>query len=139
MTDECWNRQKERLINHFGEKHYSREFCLLLAVECKSTPDSEFVHIVDTMIGSRPAHRPPLLQDFREARISLEKLRLQRDLHDAINTLNTSWPKGLQAYLAREFPGCRNIWEAIQVRKLQIQVAQANDPNYDPLLDQKWN
>lgn len=83
MTNDCWEYQKSRLKDRFGERNFSKEFCLLVAVECKAVPDRDFVDIVNRMIGSRIPTRPPLLVDFREARLGKEKHRFDHGAHDA--------------------------------------------------------
>lgn len=114
------------------------EFTSLVALEVKSMANDDFLSVANFMIGSRPAGKPPLIQDFRDARINQEKLRLRRDVDGANRAMNTQWHGGLQAYLSREFPGCKTLNEAVEVRKLQIQIAKAKDPNYDPMTDRKW-
>lgn len=140
MTDSCWTHQKTRLIDRFGERNFSKEFSLLVAIECKSMPDQTFVDMVNAMIGARRPNDPPLLSHFRDARLALERRQLERDLYGATKTLTQpGYNQGLKNYLANEFPGCKNLWEAVEVRKLQIQIAKANGHSYDPLKDLKWS
>lgn len=139
MTPEFWNHQKSRLIDRFGERNFSREFSLLVAVECNSMPDQEFLHAVSAMIGARKPSDPPLIKDFRDARLAYERRVFERDVRGASNAMNqTPWSLGLRAYLAKEFPGCKTINEAVEVRKMQIQIRQAEESNYDPMRDVKW-
>ena len=139
MTEITWNTQKARLIDRFGDRNFSKEFSLMVAVECRSMPDVAFVDMVNAMIGSRRPNDPPLILNFREGRLAFEKRRFEADVNGAINTVNKSWPIGLKAYLAKEFPGCKTLNEAIEVRKLEIRLAKIENPNYDPMTDPKWN
>jgi hypothetical protein len=139
MTRECFDHQKTRLIDRFGKNNFSSEFSLLVLIECKTLTDQEFVEIVNFFIGSRPANKPPMVFDFRDARIAKERLRFQRDVDGAARAMEIEFQGGLKAYLAKAFPGCRNLDEAVEVRRLQIQVAKAEDPFYDPMKDPKWN
>lgn len=139
MTDECWTYQKSRLIDRFGERNFSREFNLLVAIECKSIPNGDFVDLVNRMIGSRAANRPPLLVDFREARLGIEKRNFDRDVYGAAKVMREpAMFRGLKAYLAKEFPGCKSLNDAKAVRAHQIQIQKAEDPSYDPLCDKAW-
>jgi hypothetical protein len=139
MTSECWNHQKGRLIDRFGPRNFSSEFSLLVAIECRDLPDSVFVDIVNAMIGARKPMDPPLMRDFRDARLSFERRRYERDLYGAIQALDQPAKHvGLKGYLAKEFPGCKTINEAVAVRALQIKIKKAENPNYDPMVDEKW-
>lgn len=139
MTDPCWQNQKTRLIDRFGERNFSKEFSLLVASECKAMPDFAFVDLVSALIGARRPSDPPLLTDFRSARLAYERRQFEKDLYGAANAMNRpAWTEGLKAYLAREFPGCKTLNEAVEVRKLQIQIEKAKNPNYDPMRDPKW-
>jgi hypothetical protein len=139
MTEITWNHQKARLIDRFGDRNFSKEFSLLVATECRSMPDVAFVDMVNAMIGSRRSNDPPLLQDFRNGRIAVENRAFHADVNGAMNTMNQSWSKGVKEYLAKEFPGCKILNEAVEVRKLQIRLAKIENPNYDPMTDPKWN
>ncbi len=139
MTTDCWNHQKARLIDRFGEKNFSKEFSLLVALECKSVPDDVFTQMVNAMIGNRTPNQPPLLQAFRDGRLAYERRKFEADVRGA----SQAWHgearfQGLRAYLAREFPGCKSLAEAVEVRKLQIQLRRADEPAYDPMADAKW-
>lgn len=139
MTNDCWLAQKARLIDRFGEKNFSKEFSLLCAIECNAMPDEPFVQMVNAMIGNRKPNDPPLLQSFRDGRLAYERRNLERDLHGATRAWNGPAKfQGLRAYLAREFPGCKSLADAVEVRKLQIQLRKADEPGYEPMADAKW-
>ena len=73
-----------------------------------------------------------MTQKFFIEQISRLKLRFGERAFDAESQ------KGLKVYLEREFPGCKTLNEAIEVRRLQIRLARVEDKNYDPMKDPKW-
>lgn len=139
MTPVCWTHQKTRLIDRFGEKNFSKEFSLLVSIECVNMPDEPFVQMVNAMIGNRTPNNPPLLQSFRDGRLAYEKRRFEADVRGAAQAWHGDARfQGLRAYLAKAFPGCKSLAEAVEVRKHQIEIAKADDPAYDPMKDAKW-
>ncbi len=131
-------KQVERLRTRFGDKAFDAEFILLARSEMARMRDDDLVRMVDVFIGSRAANRPPLLVDFREARHLAQGRKLQSDIAGALKALETPWQTGLKPYLEKHFPGCKTLEEAVEVRRLQIQIARANDPTYDPMKDPAW-
>ncbi len=139
MTNPCWLNQKARLIDRFGERNFSKEFSLLVAIECNSMPDQAFVDLVNVLIGSRKPNDPPLIANFRDARLAYERRQFDRDVHGATRAWNgPARFMGLKAYLAKDFPGCKSLSEAVEVRRLQIRVARADGPSYNPMADKRW-
>ncbi len=139
MTNEFWHTQKARFIDRFGERNFSKEFSLLVAIECKSMSDQDFLDVANAMIGARKPNDPPLIRDFRDARLAQERRKFERDLYSAANAMSRpAWTKGLKSYLSREFPGCKTLNEAVEVRRLQIQIEKSKNANYDPMADSKW-
>lgn len=129
--------QINRLKAHFGDKAFSEEFVKLIRNEIKNMADGDVIRCVDLFIGNRPHHKAPVLDDFRQARLSEQKVRVEYAAKEAIANMRRSpeFGSGLKKYLEREFPGCKTLNEAIEVRKLQIRLAKAEDPNYDPMCD----
>ncbi len=138
MTHETWTRQKARLIDRFGKNNFSPEFSLLVSMECRPMPDQPFEEMVNAMIGGRRPNNPPLIQDFRDARLAWERRVFERDLSGAERAMNMPAKDGLKLYLVKEFPGCKTLNQAVEVRRHQIQIARAENPNYDPMTDRKW-
>jgi hypothetical protein len=102
-------------------------------------PDEPLVDMVNALMGSRRPNDPPLVMDFRYGRLAFEKRQFEKDLSGAARTMREPARfQGLRAYLAKEFPGCKSLNEAVEVRKLQIKIAKASDPYYDPMTDEKW-
>lgn len=139
MTNEFWLTQKARLIDRFGERNFSKEFSLLVAIECNAMPEDAFMSMVTAMIGQRRPNDPPMIANFREGRLAWERRRFETELRGATDAWNGPAKfVGLKNYLAKEWPGCKSLAEAVEVRRLQIQIARADDPDYDPMADAKW-
>lgn len=73
MTRDFFILQIERLKTRFGAKAFDPEFIRILGLEVASVPDEFFRMTVSTWIGTRRHNNPPLLTDFREARLAFEK------------------------------------------------------------------
>lgn len=126
MTFDFFKSQIDRLKLRFGEKAFDPEFIRLLHKEVNPMSNQSFVHVVDVLIGSRPASRPPLLIDFREMRIKIEKEDFNKVVNGAVKTVyNPANHNGLKSYLAKEYPGCNSLWEAVEVERLRIKVKRA--------------
>ncbi len=132
--------QINRLKSRFGEKAFDDEFVKLIQKELSGMVDANVIRCVDLFIGNRPHHKPPVLDDFRQARLTEEKVRIEYCAREAINNMNRDSVQnlGLKNYLAKEFPGCHTVNEAINVRRLQIRLQKLENPNYDPMKDPKW-
>lgn len=138
MNSKTLAEQVARLKIRFGEKAFDSETVSLIRKETITMRDEEFVFMVDGLIATRPHTKAPLVIDFREGRLKVEKRILDAQTAGATRAMSGEWNKGLQSYLAKEFPGCKTLWEAAEVRRLQIQMQKAEDPNYEPMNDQKW-
>jgi hypothetical protein len=130
--------QINRLKSRFGERAFDDEFCKLVFPEMMGISEHSVHRMVDVFIGNRPANRPPMLVDFREFRLAEQKASFDSTVKAAARGMNAQSSGGLKAYLAKEFPGCKTLDEAIQVRRLQIQIAKAENPKYNPMADRKW-
>lgn len=130
--------QIERLKTRFGDRAFDEESIQLVRREVINMADQEFIFLVDGLIATRPYTKAPLISDFRDARLKIEKRILEANLAGAAKAMNIPWSGGLKAYLAKEFPGCKTLNEAVAVRKLQIQVTRAENPKYNPMCDKKW-
>lgn len=128
MIDEkLFGEQVQRLRSRFGEKAFDNELCRLIALEVKEMHPHDFVRTVDVMIGSRPHSKPPLLSEFREARLQAEKMKHQQELRQAVETFNhPAKSDGLRRFLAMNYPGAKTLWEAVQIQVLRNQVERAN-------------
>ena len=131
MSPEFFNTQWQRLVNHFGDRAMNPEFRLLAAREVRDMPESEFQRTVDVWIGSRPHTKPPLIPDFRDARLAVQKRRFEEDVRGASNFLKKRAPeemrKHLRAILSKEFGAVESVSEALEVARLRYKVAQADN------------
>lgn len=126
MTSDCFENQLKRLIARFGDKSFDSEFTRLVGREMSSTPNDDFIRIVDTMIGTRPAHKPPLLTDFREQRLQCEKDRLAKESRWAAEEIERS-RVNLPDILEKHYGKISSIKEAIEIERLKIKAQQADD------------
>jgi len=140
VTTEVLMRGIERLTIRFGARSFDPETVSLIYREVNAMSEAAFNRLVDVLIGSRKATNPPLIQDFRDARIAEQNKMFQDDVHGAARAMN-SGPRqqGLQKFLKERFGGgVTTLNQAIEIRRMQIQARKATDPSYDPLTDPEW-
>ncbi len=131
--------QINRLRIRFGESAFDKEFCKLVQDEIKTMSEYGFKRAVDIWIGSRTRSKPPLLSEFREARLLEEKVVLDNAARLASNVL--SHPAkfgGLKKYLSNNFPDCKTLADAVKERREQIRIRRIVEPDYDPMTDPAW-
>ncbi len=129
MRTDFFNQQVERLKLRFSPKAFDPESTRLIGREVASLDEETFMRIIDFLITSRTHTKPPLLSDFRDARLRSEKQRLERDVDGALRAMErdaSQWSTdGLQKYLKQHYPGCRTLVDAVNVERLKIQVKKA--------------
>lgn len=124
MTQEEFKEQIKRLQVRFGAHHFDIEFCKLAFAEVGEMPAKAFKWAVETWLGHRPAHQPPLLAEFREARLAEEKAQLKRETEGARKSwIGKQSYKGLQQVLVRDYPGAKTVCEAIEIAKKKLRKA----------------
>lgn len=79
MTGEIFAAQVKRLQGRFGMKAFDQQFVDLVWRECREMTDGAFITFVDVIIGSRPHTRPPLLTEFREAKLTDSNSRVRQE------------------------------------------------------------
>lgn len=127
--------QIKRLRVKFGDKAFDPETVALIATECITLKSEEFAKIASFFLGTRKHINPPMLPDFKEAKLRAEKLAFNREVDSAADTMSSPpWQGGLKAFLAKEYPGCKTLWEAVEVRKLHraIAVSEGRNPDLEP-------
>ncbi len=131
MNEQFFLGQVGRLRTRFGDKSFDGEFVKLIAREVHDMSEHAFQRFVDVMIGSRTAHKPPLLSEFREARMTDDKRRFDNEVNGAASAMN--WPAagGLQRFLAREYPGAKTLNDAVDIQRLRNRIAEADGNNPD--------
>lgn len=119
-------QQMLRLKQHFGEKAFSDEFITLACKEISGMPENSVKRMVDVFIGARPYNKPPLIMDFRDAKLAEAKQKLQKDLAGATSFLIKRSPQemrmNLQKVLSKEFGGLKNVSEAIDIARMRIRT-----------------
>ena len=118
--------QLERLKRRFGDKNFDAEFIKLVANEVRIMTDYDFIKFCDVMIGTRSPNKPPLISDFREARIAAEKASFTRMLSDGAKILDhPAKGDGLKKVLKEQFGNVSSVTDAIEWKRLQDQIAKA--------------
>lgn len=125
MTEDCFMHQLTRLKTRFGPKAFDNEFSRLLAAEMSQLHDEDFIDIVNRMLSMRPHTKPPVMVDFREARLAKEKLRFTRVVDGAAQAMNISGDKG-PVFQAR-WPGAKTAMEAVEIEIMNRRIRKAND------------
>lgn len=133
--------QINRLKSRFGDKAFDSEFVILAAREFAPMAEGNVIRAVDVWVGNRPANRPPLITDFRDARLAEAKVRVDYAATEAMRGFERG-PKGsIESFrrIMRPLVGhVESVAEAIEIRKHQIRIEKAKNPNYDPMTDPKW-
>lgn len=126
MTPLDFDRGIKRLITRFGERNFDAEFIKLVWSEVHDMSDSGFQRFVDVLIGSRTANKPPLLSEFREARMQEQKIKFQNDVAGAANFLQRKAPeemrKSMRLALSKEFGGVESVGDAMEVARLRLRT-----------------
>lgn len=122
MTEDFFRSQIERLRIRFGAKAFDSEFIRILGLEIAMVSDEFFRRTVDTWIGTRKNNNPPLLTDFREARIASEKSKFQVEVKKA----SEGFSNGLAAVLQKAY-NVGSIQEAFELEKLKLKLGGADE------------
>ncbi len=132
MNEDFFRVQIGRLRTRFGDRAFDAEFVHLVAREVCTMSETGFARTCDVFIGSRPTNKPPLLSEFREARIREEKVRFDNEVRGAAQAMN--WPAkgGLQRFLAKEYPGAKTLNEAVEIKRLRNQIEKADNDDKEP-------
>jgi hypothetical protein len=130
MTLLEFKHQTNRLRIRFGEKHFDEEFLKLVWREVSDMSAHGYQRFCDVLIGSRTANKPPLLSEFREARLSEQKIKFQNDLRGAQNFLEREAPleirKHLKTILSKEFGGVESVSEALEVARTKLRIERVS-------------
>lgn len=126
MTEEFFQTQIQRLKTRFGEKAFDKEFVTLIARECFSMSDADFLDLVNTMIATRKHNSSPILTDFREMRIQSEKNKFGHVVSSAVKAMSAHAQGSVHEALIRAgFHGCKTIEEALAVQMEKNRIAKA--------------
>jgi hypothetical protein len=128
MNQPFFLSQITRLRTRFGDKNFDNEFVKLVAAEVHDMSESGFKRFCDVLIGSRTAHKPPLLSEFREARIKENEVRFRNDVAGATRALNDPRiAKPISEVLHREFGKVESVSEAFAIAKLRLRTSESNN------------
>jgi hypothetical protein len=127
MTPAEFDTSWQRLRQRFGDKACDGEFKRLIALECGAMQAHAFSRICDFMIGTRKHTAPPLLQDFRDARVREEKQRFEADVRGASDAFER---RPMSEILKRlGYAEARTASEAVEtereILRMQAQIAKA--------------
>ncbi len=100
MKESEFGEQVKLLQTHFGEKQFNPAFCKFLWEEVGAMPAQSFSQLVRVMVENRKANNPPVLTDFREQRLTLEKKSFEREVYQATKAVgHLAKPKDLNEIL----------------------------------------
>lgn len=122
MTRDFFILQIERLKTRFGAKAFDPEFIRILGLEVASISDEFFRRTIDTWIGTRKNTNPPLLTDFREARIAFEKGVFNQQVAGAAHAFEYKPFKDVM----RKHYNVDSLSEAIELERLRLKLGEKN-------------
>jgi hypothetical protein len=115
MREDFFHQQIARLKTRFGDKAFDNEFIKVLSLEVAKLPDEFFRRQIDTWIGTRKNNNPPLLTEFKEARLAYERNQLNKE----VNQASTGFQSGLKEALRKHY-NVDSIQEAFEIERLKI-------------------
>jgi hypothetical protein len=125
MTETEFLFQMQRLISAFGEKSFDRGRMELISRHVRDLSPHSFSRIVDHLLSN--FRQAPLPKDFAEAargeRNHASDLRSVPD----IMKIDFKGDGGLLKVLSRDYPGCKTLWEAVEVEKINLKVKAADE------------
>lgn len=124
MTPEQFAPQLNRLRIRFGDRALDKEFSQLVWREVHDMSEQAFTRFVDVMIGSRPHTKPPLLAEFREARLNERK----RAFDNEVQAVTRGTLKPLADVLRPDFGGVSGVKEALEIARLRQRTKRGDGP-----------
>jgi hypothetical protein len=118
MTEIEFIGQMKRLTDAFGEKPFDRGRMELISRHVRDLSAYSFTRIVDHLLSN--FRQAPLPKDFKEA--AMAERNNWHDLRSvpAIMRPDFKGNGGLQKVLARDYPGCETLYEAVEVEKIKL-------------------
>lgn len=117
--------QMQRLTSAYGEKAFDRGRMELISRHVRDLSPYGFSRIVDHLLSN--FRQAPLPKDFAEAaRAERNSFSDARSVPEYLDK-NIKNDGGLKKVLEREYPGCTNLKEAIEVRKLKNRIEKINN------------
>jgi hypothetical protein len=129
MSPVFFFEQWRRLQNKFG-KNMDDELKALVSEEVKNMSEPGFKRAVDVWIGSRTVNKPPLLSEFREARLIEERQRFRNETAAAARGFSKH-AGNIQEALRPAFGGVSSVKEALEIAKHKRLIARSKGENPD--------
>lgn len=127
MKSDLFVTQIKLLQDRFGEKAFNKSFVDLIWREVCTMNDNDFARTCEVFIGSRPHNKPPLLTEFREARLRYEKFAFERDLQGAAKVLNhPALRKPIAEILHRDFGAVESVKDAFEIARLKLKTQKSD-------------
>lgn len=124
MKASSFDFEMKRITDVFGIKNYPSERIELIWNTTKNLSDESFNKIVNYLISS--FRFAPLPKDFDEAaKAEIRSIHSSNSVPDFM-AKNFKGNGSLEKVLARDYPGCKTLYEAVQVERLRIQLAEAD-------------
>lgn len=109
--------QIDRLIVKWP-RAFDEETVKLIKREVLEMSDADFTYMVDHFLGTRPHTRPPLMPDFREARLAIEKTRFTKTVKQAARAVEQEGERRAVKDLMAEHK-VSNLTELFELARLQ--------------------
>lgn len=117
MTPQDFVADMTRLRQRFGDRAFDQSFADLVWREVHDMSAQAFTRAVDVWIGSRPHTKPPLLSEFREARMNETKRKLDQDTREAVRRVGSVKP--LADVLRPSFGGVSGVRDALEIARIR--------------------
>lgn len=124
MTEDEFIYQMKRLENEFSSKHFGYERLNRIKQCVMDLTPYGFSRVIDHMIDN--FRQAPLPKDFREAARAERNAYADLRSIPAIMHSNFKGDGALLRVMEKEYPGCKTLWEAVEVQKIKNKVEAAN-------------
>jgi hypothetical protein len=128
MTVEFFKAQMGRLRIRFSDRAFDDEFIKLAWREIGEMSDLAFKRNVDIWIGHRPYHQPPLLAEFREARLAELREVLRTDAKLIKNVLEAEAKRRSISEVLKPLFGANDMREALRAARRRL-LAEERGPD----------
>jgi len=128
MDQDIFKSEIKRLRVRFGDRAFDAEMTKLVWDEVSTMSADGFHKYVSTLIGHRGPFDPPLLAEFREARLFEERNNLKKETAGAGRELRKVDSLGFDRMLALNFPGAKSAKDALAIAKKKRQGGNDDGP-----------
>ena len=126
MNETEFLEKMARLTGSFGDKAFDRGRMDIIYRCVRELPPISLDRIIDHMISN--FRQAPLPKDFKAAVIA-EKNHFS-DLRSVPEIMQTDFKGdgGLQRVMVRDYPGCKTLWDAVEVERIKLLIKNADGP-----------